>query len=162
MNRGPVRAVYRLMSRHLPALIALLLPAGCTNATGDAAVVAEAPATASPDQPAAPPSAEAPPEASCTPTIISRTDELEEGSPECTAAFDAATQQLESGPACTTDAGCVIAQIAGGCMGAGVPASAADAPSSVPASCLPASCAEADFTDHQVRCEAGCCVVFET
>lgn len=63
---------------------------------------------------------------------------------------------------CSSDADCTIVAAAGGCMGVGMARSAAAEVTPLDRSCAPElSCWDADFSDHRIRCQEGCCSIYE-
>ncbi len=157
------------MVRYASALLAALASGACAPATDPAPAAPAAPADAPSPAAIAPADpgqdAKATPSApTCVTTPIYRDtglrDGLPAGSSECQRALESITDGLAQSATCSGDSDCTIQPLAGGCMGAGLVRDAGPTP--LPTSCVPDECRAADFTDHQVRCEAGCCVVFES
>ncbi len=61
--------------------------------------------------------------------------------------------------ACRTDADCRIVSLAGGCLGINAGHGARIDP--LPKRCAGGTCATASFDDHRIRCEGGCCLIYE-
>jgi hypothetical protein len=153
------------------ALCGVLSLAGCLSLTGcpsgtteperpavttSSVAATPAPPTAATDTAVASAAPSAAPKVACSPILIRRAGLGD--SAACKQAIAAYEAWPASRMACSSDADCRIVPLAGGCLG--INAGSGSEPDPLPASCAGA-CASATFDDHRIRCDQGCCLIYE-
>lgn len=121
----------------------------------------DAPVSVDPSSATPPPASAAPPaflrDGGCSATLIRRKG-LSDAA-DCLERVGALEALPSHTFACEVDADCRIVSAAGGCLGMNAGRGASI--ERLPTDCATGSCVASSFDDHRIRCESGCCLIYE-
>jgi len=153
LNRGSV----------LLGVAVLVLCAGCSSApapTQSEATTATPPDPGVADVEPAPTAPAAPQAANACQGLLIFREGLDRSTDACREGIERFQNLPPEDMSCAADADCMIYEAAGGCAGLALSTGAQARMQPLARSCGP-SCWDHDFTDHRVRCDDGCCSIFE-